>query len=185
MKKSEIENDASYLIQALKNDYDIPSFGTVMLVILKIMLPVYISVAYIYLLNEIIYAGAWSYWVGALGMYALTCGLLSFIVTAMLYQHAMLYLCLGEEVSKKSIIINLILSKAKVLYLLYLLVNNLVGVFLLFYKEGAVVLFGLSWFTFLILFAFGFSLIIGGYMTPAVTATLSKVSEVLSSKGSK
>ncbi|HEN4999249.1 TPA: hypothetical protein U6I48_004819 [Klebsiella aerogenes] len=182
MKKSEIESDARLLMQALSEDYEIPTFGRVLLVMSKVMLPVYISIAYIYVLNEVMYLRAWDYWFGVVTVYVLTCGLLSFIVMIFLYQHVMLFLCLGEDVCNKSTIIRIVRGKARFYYIAYVVINNVVGLCLLLYKEGAVVLFGLSWFVFLIIMGFCFSLSIGGYMTPAVTATLNKVGDILSSK---
>ncbi|HHR4183609.1 TPA: protein traS [Salmonella enterica] len=96
------------------------------------------------------------------------------------YSSVSIFLTLGNDVKRDSIILKIIKSKIEFYKRLLFIVNSLVGCVLLWAGEPFVAGLGFSWFATFILSTLFLQGSLSRYMTPAVVSSLSKVKELLS-----
>ncbi|EPS7491357.1 protein traS [Escherichia coli] len=188
MKRSEVEKDAYFILESLKEkDYEIPSnkqilgvlFRKIWLVYALQLIMVFLD-CYFYFSdeNDIFYSLN-----KFMGVLLLSFGsMLFFTLTFVgsMYSPVTMFLVIGEAVMEKSVLIQILSKKIRFYSKFLLLFNTLIGLFLLYFHEAAVAALGLSWFG-----SFLFCVIIlqgsmSRYMTPAAIDTISKIKTIIS-----
>lgn len=182
MKRSELENDAAYILDELKTrDYEIPTNSEILKIIFSKLGVVYFIqllfiVADVFINSD---RGEYHYFdtiILAFGSNAFFS--LAFVMVS--YNLVCIKMALGNEIRSRSVLIRLVEKKIHTYSLFLLLMNTVVGFILLWAGEGLVAGLGFSWFGIFcvsILFLQGS---LSRYMTPAVVNTLSKVQELFS-----
>ncbi|HCB2859830.1 hypothetical protein [Klebsiella aerogenes] len=182
--KLELEKDAQGLLESLNRDYEIPSSWVVSKFILKCMSVVYVMFILAFTLNSFAYSEGFDidFLMGLLIYGGGACLLLTGVAFVVLYGHVTMMYCIDREVLRRSIIIKIIKNMLISYSVFLILFNFIMALILIFVGDDYIIGYGLSWFASFLLASMAFSLSIGRYMTPAVTATLSKVGDILSSK---
>ncbi|ECQ0178534.1 protein traS, partial [Salmonella enterica] len=96
------------------------------------------------------------------------------------YSNVCMFLTLGDDVRRDSILLKIVKNKILFYTRLLLIVNSLVGCVLLWAGEPFVAGLGFSWFATFIVSMLFLQGSLSRYMTPAVVSSLSKVKELLS-----
>lgn len=187
MKRSELDKDADFILTSMKErDYEIPTNKKIMGVIFGWLKYVYFLQAIFVILAFAIYmeSGVLDYQFKKLiYLSLLSCVSMAFFSLAFIgatYSSVSIFLTLGDDVKRDSIILKIIKSKIEFYKRLLFIVNSLVGCVLLWAGEPFVAGLGFSWFTTFILSALFLQGSLSRYMTPAVVSSLSKVKELLS-----
>ncbi|WP_447088518.1 protein traS (plasmid) [Enterobacter asburiae] len=187
MKRSELEVDADFILASMNDrDYEIPTNK-------KVMGVIWCSLKYVYLLQFIFVILAFTLYKeeGSLDyqfkklifLTLISCASMAFFSFAFIgvaYSNVCVFLVLGDDVKRESILLRIIKSKIEFYKWLLLIVNSLVGCILLWIGEPFVAGLGFSWFVTFIVCGIVLQGSLSRYMTPAVVSSLSKVKEVLS-----
>lgn len=182
MKRSELEKDAAYVLDELKNrDYEIPSNREILKIIFSKLVIVYILQLAFIVVDVFVNAKSGEYhyfdtFVLALGSNVFFS--LMFLMST--YNHVCMRLALGNEIINQSVLIGLIEKKIHFYSVFLLFTNSIVGVFLLWVGESFVSGLGFSWFVTYLISMLMLQASLSRYMTPAVISSLSKVKELLS-----
>lgn len=186
MKRSELEKDADFILTSMKNrDYEIPTNK-------KIMGIIWGRLKYVYLLQVIFVILAFTIYkeVGDLDyqlkkliyLSLLSCATMVFFSLVFIgatYSNVCIFLALGDDVKRESILLKIVKNKIEFYTRLLLIVNSLVGCILLWTGEPFVAGLGFSWFVTFIVSMLFLQGSLSRYMTPAVVSSLSKVKELL------
>lgn len=187
MKRSELEMDADFILASMNDrDYEIPTNK-------KVMGVIWCSLKYVYLLQFIFVILAFTIYKeeGSLDyqfkklifLTLISCASMAFFSFSFIgvtYSNVCVFLVLGDDVKRESILLRIIKSKIEFYKWLLLIVNSLVGCILLWIGEPFVAGLGFSWFVTFIVCGIVLQGSLSRYMTPAVVSSLSKVKEVLS-----
>ncbi|EMZ4236917.1 protein traS, partial [Salmonella enterica] len=109
-----------------------------------------------------------------------TMAFFSLVFIAATYSNVCMFLTLGDDVRRDSILLKIVKNKILFYTRLLLIVNSLVGCVLLWAGEPFVAGLGFSWFATFIVSMLFLQGSLSRYMTPAVVSSLSKVKELLS-----
>lgn len=188
MKRSEVEKDAFFILESLKEkDYEIPSnkqilgilFRKIWLVYALQLIMVFLD-CYLYFseVDDISYV-----FYKFMGLLVLSSGSMLFFTLAFvgsMYSPVTMSLVIGKEVMEKSVLMQIMSKKIRFYSKFLLLFNTLIGLFLLYFNEAAVAALGLSWFG-----SFGFCVLIlqgsmSRFMTPTAIDTISKIKTIIS-----
>ena len=182
MKRSELEKDAAYVLDELKNrDYDIPSNNQILKVIFSKLVIVYAIQLFFIAADVFINAGRGGYHYFDALVIALGSNVFFSLVFLMSsYNFVCMRIALGNEIRNRSVLIGLIEKKIHFYSVFLLFTNSIVGVILLWVGESFVSGLGFSWFVTFIISALFLQGSLSRYMTPAVVSSLSKVKELLS-----
>lgn len=187
MKRSELDKDADFILTSMKErDYEIPTNKKIMGVIFGWLKYVYFLQAIFVILAFTIYmeSDVLDYQFKKLiYLSLLSCVSMAFFSLAFIgatYSSVSIFLTLGNDVKRDSIILKIIKSKIEFYKRLLFIVNSLVGCVLLWAGEPFVAGLGFSWFATFILSTLFLQGSLSRYMTPAVVSSLSKVKELLS-----
>lgn len=183
MRKSDVERDAFELMSSLKDDYEIPSSWSVVLPVLKIMLPVYIMHLLASALNGVVYYGDDGLMTLYAGLFfsAISCVVLTVTALMMSYGNVSVLLCVPKASRDRSILLRVFKKKLKIYCCVIVLINVVVAVALIFEDPKFILGYGFSWFACMIIGGLIFSMSMSRYITPAVAATLDKIRQVVSS----
>lgn len=187
MKRSELEKDADFILASMKDrDYEIPTNKKIMGIIFR-------RLKYVYLLQVIFVILAFAIYKesGDLGyqfkkliyLSLLSCATMMFFSLVFIgatYSNVCIFLTLGDDVKRESILLNIVKNKIVFYTRLLFIVNSLVGCILLWTGEPFVAGLGFSWFATFIVSMLFLQGSLSRYMTPAVVSSLSKVKELLS-----
>ena len=187
MKCSELEKDADFILASMKDrDYEIPTNKKIMGIIFR-------RLKYVYLLQVIFVILAFAIYKesGDLGyqfkkliyLSLLSCATMMFFSLVFIgatYSNVCIFLTLGDDVKRESILLNIVKNKIVFYTRLLFIVNSLVGCILLWTGEPFVAGLGFSWFATFIVSMLFLQGSLSRYMTPAVVSSLSKVKELLS-----
>ncbi|MCT4709140.1 hypothetical protein MUA04_02865 [Enterobacteriaceae bacterium H11S18] len=188
MKKSELENDAIKLLDSLNDDYVIPSSWAVIRPILKFMSVVYVMHLLALVLECVVYpdvvtTGAFLF---ILAIMFVSCIVLTGFAFLILYSNVNILLCINKDVLGRSLIAGIARRMIKRYFFAMIIFNIISAVVIVFVDKEFIVGYGASWFFSYLIAGISFSTSFNRYMTPAVTATFSKIGEFLSStKGDK
>ncbi|MDX8633890.1 protein traS [Salmonella enterica] len=182
MKRSELEKDAAYVLDELKNrDYEIPSNSQILKVIFSKLVIVYAIQLFFIATDVFINAGRVEYHYFDTLVIALGSNVFFSLVFLMSsYNFVCMKIALGNEIRNRSVLIGLIEKKIHFYSVFLLFTNSIVGVILLWVGESFVSGLGFSWFVTFIISALFLQGSLSRYMTPAVVSSLSKVKELLS-----
>lgn len=184
MKKSDVENDVRKVLDSLSTDYDIPSTWAVLKPILNFVVLIFIMFLLAILVDCLVYPNVANK--GAvlvmLSIAIMTCVVLFGVLYFMLHGLLNVILCIDRRALDESLLYRIVKRKLKFYVGVIVLFNMLTAAALIYGRNDYIIGYGFSWFMSIIFGSLIFSTSISRYMTPAVTATLSKVSEVLSSK---
>ena len=187
MKRSELEMDAEFILASMNDrDYEIPTNKKVMAVIWCSLKYVYLLQFIFVILAFILYKeeGSLDYQLKKLIFLTLiSCASMAFFSFAFIgvaYSNVCVFLVLGDDIKRESILLRVIKGKIEFYKWLLLIVNSLVGCILLWIGEPFVAGLGFSWFVTFIVCGIVLQGSLSRYMTPAVVSSLSKVKEVLS-----
>lgn len=184
MRKSDVERDAFELMSSLKDDYEIPSSWSVVLPVIKIMLPVYIMHLLASIVNGMVYYGD----DGLMTLYAglffsiISCVLLTVTALIISYANISVLLCIPRVNRDKSILLGVFKKKLKTYGCVIVSINVVVAASLIIEDPNFILGYGFSWFVCIIIGGITFSMSMSRYMTPAVVATLDKIRQVVSSE---
>lgn len=182
MKRSDLDRDAGYILDAIKaRDYEIPTNSQILKIIFSKLIIVYALQISFIVLDFILNTGSYGYHFFDTFVLAVGSNLffsLAFLMTT--YSAVCMNLIMGEEIRKQSMLLQIIDKKVRFYSCLLVFINTVIGIILLWAGERFVAGLGFSWFaTFLVS-----SLLLQGsmsrYMTPAVVSSLSKVRELVS-----
>lgn len=184
VKRVDLEKDAALILSAFQNDdYEIPTTGQIMKPIMKLMSVIYFIQIVGVVIDFILYNGEVDgyRWGDILILSGGGSLFVTIIVIMTLYSNVTLSLCLSDEVKKKSLICQIIKQRLRAYGVTMLVVNLLVGIGLLFYGHPWISTLSVSWFVTIMIAGITFNFSMSPYLTPAVTATLAKIHEVISS----
>ncbi|EJF5505672.1 protein traS [Salmonella enterica] len=187
MKRSELEADASFILASMNGrDYEIPTNKMIMSIIFGRLKYVYFLQLIFVVLSFVIYKepGDLDYQFKKIIYLSLlscvTMAFFSLVFIAATYSNVCMFLTLGDDVRRDSILLKLVKNKILFYTRLLLIVNSLVGCVLLWAGEPFVAGLGFSWFATFIVSMLFLQGSLSRYMTPAVVSSLSKVKELLS-----
>ncbi|EBN8559262.1 protein traS [Salmonella enterica] len=187
MKRSELETDASFILASMNGrDYEIPTNKMIMSIIFGRLKYVYFLQIIFVVLSFVIYKepGDLDYQFKKIIYLSLlscvTMAFFSLVFIAATYSNVCMFLTLGDDVRRDSILLKIVKNKILFYTRLLLIVNSLVGCVLLWAGEPFVAGLGFSWFTTFIVSMLFLQGSLSRYMTPAVVSSLSKVKELLS-----
>lgn len=186
MKYAELEKDAEFILISMKNrDYEIPTNK-------KIMGVIWGRLKYVYLLQFIFVILAFTIYQEAsdldyqfkrlIYLSLISCATMAFfslVFIAATYSNVCIFLVLGDDVKRESILLKIVKNKVEFYTRLLLIVNSLVGCILLWAGEPFVAGLGFSWFVTFIISMLFLQGSLSRYMTPAVISCLSKVKALL------
>lgn len=182
MKRSELENDAAYVLDEINNrDYEIPSNSHILKVIFSKLVIVYAIQLLFIAADVFVNAGRGQYHYFDTLVIALGSNVFfSFAFLISSYNFVCMRIALGSEIRNRSILIGLIEKKIHFYSVFLLFANSIIGLILLWAGESFVSGLGFSWFVTFIISALFLQGSLSRYMTPAVVSSLSKVKELLS-----
>ncbi|EAB4112938.1 protein traS [Salmonella enterica] len=187
MKRSELETDASFILASMNGrDYEIPTNKMIMSIIFGRLKYVYFLQIIFVVLSFVIYKepGDLDYQFKKIIYLSLlscvTMAFFSLVFIAATYSNVCMFLTLGDDVRRDSILLKIVKNKILFYTRLLLIVNSLVGCVLLWAGEPFVAGLGFSWFATFIVSMLFLQGSLSRYMTPAVVSSLSKVKELLS-----
>lgn len=188
MRRSEVERDARFIFESLKEkDYEIPSNKKILVVLFKKIWPVYILQLAMVFIDCYFYsdkdAGFLSCLISVFWLLLLSSGSMLFFTLAFvgsLYSPVTMSLVIGKEVMEKSVLIQILAKKIRFYSKFLLLFNTLIGFFLLYFHEAAVAALGFSWFGSFIFCGIILQGSMSRYMTPAVIDAITKVKAIIS-----
>ncbi|EDB3637357.1 protein traS [Salmonella enterica subsp. enterica] len=187
MKRSELETDASFILASMNGrDYEIPTNKMIMSIIFGRLKYVYFLQIIFVVLSFLIYKepGDLDYQFKKIIYLSLlscvTMAFFSLVFIAATYSNVCMFLTLGDDVRRDSILLKIVKNKILFYTRLLLIVNSLVGCVLLWAGEPFVAGLGFSWFATFIVSMLFLQGSLSRYMTPAVVSSLSKVKELLS-----
>ncbi|EBQ8410814.1 protein traS [Salmonella enterica] len=187
MKRSELEKDAGFILTSMNDrDYEIPTNKKIMGVIFGRLKYVYLLQIIFVVLDFFIYkeSGDLDYQFKKLIYLSLlscvTMLFFSLVFIGATYSNVCIFLTLGDDVKRESILLKIVKNKIEFYERLLLIVNFLVGCILLWAGEPFVAGLGFSWFVTFVISGLFLQGSLSRYMTPAVVSTLSKVKELLS-----
>ncbi|MCT7116945.1 protein traS [Salmonella enterica subsp. enterica serovar Montevideo] len=187
MKRSELETDASFILASMNGrDYEIPTNKMIMSIIFGRLKYVYFLQIIFVVLSFVIYKepGDLDYqFKKIIYLSLLSCATMAFfslVFIAATYSNVCMFLTLGDDVRRDSILLKIVKNKILFYTRLLLIVNSLVGCVLLWAGEPFVAGLGFSWFATFIVSMLFLQGSLSRYMTPAVVSSLSKVKELLS-----
>ncbi|MGU7131943.1 protein traS [Salmonella enterica subsp. enterica serovar Glostrup] len=187
MKRSELETDASFILASMNGrDYEIPTNKMIMSIIFGRLKYVYFLQIIFVVLSFVIYKepGDLDYQFKKIIYLSLlscvTMAFFSLVFIAATYSNVCMFLTLGDDVRRNSILLKIVKNKILFYTRLLLIVNSLVGCVLLWAGEPFVAGLGFSWFATFIVSMLFLQGSLSRYMTPAVVSSLSKVKELLS-----
>lgn len=184
MTRTEIEADAKFIVDSLQsNDYAIPETSEILKPIFKWLSIVYIIQVVGCLLDYMLHFSVWeSYDTSDVAiMSSVSCVVVTLMVLIIFYGNVSLSLCISREVRDKSILCRMIKVKLKAYIMAITSINIVCAIILLLCGPAWIGALGASWFVTIMLSCVLFSYSMSRYTTPAVTATLSKIGEALSS----
>lgn len=184
ISRSMVENDLVEVWESVKSkDYLIPSSIEIISLILKSIFPLYaiqliVFVAYCYNLPD------YRTWENALLLSVISLVGISFVIVALLYLPAYLYLCIDVEGKNKSIIINLAIKKIKVFSVFLFVVVLMVSVPNALNDKAELSLFIPSICTFVIgiVLSVCYRLSMARYLTPGAIKILKEINAFMSGK---
>ncbi|HBC0140593.1 TPA: protein traS [Salmonella enterica] len=186
MKRSELETDASFILASMNGrDYEIPTNKMIMSIIFGRLKYVYFLQIIFVVLSFVIYKepGDLDYQFKKIIYLSLlscvTMAFFSLVFIAATYSNVCMFLTLGDDVRRDSILLKIVKNKILFYTRLLLIVNSLVGCVLLWAGEPFVAGLGFSWFATFIVSMLFLQGSLSRYMTPAVVSSLSKVKELL------
>ncbi|EJJ3071828.1 protein traS [Salmonella enterica] len=182
MKRSELEKDVAFILDAFKEvDYEIPSNRNILKVIFSKLVIVYaLQVGFI--IVDVFFnskSGEYHYFdtiVLALGSNAF----FSVVFLMSTYDSVCMRLALGDEIINQSVFFKLIEKKIGFYSLFLMSVNTIVGFILILKDESLIGGLGFSWFVTYIISMLTLQTSLSRYMTPAVVSSLSKMKELIS-----
>ncbi|EHJ6639001.1 protein traS [Salmonella enterica subsp. enterica serovar Oranienburg] len=187
MKRSELETDASFILASMNGrDYEIPTNKMIMSIIFGRLKYVYFLQIIFVVLSFVIYKepGDLDYQFKKIIYLSLlscvTMAFFSLVFIAATYSNVCMFLTLGDDVRRDSILLKIVKNKILFYTRLLLIVNSLVGCVLLWAGEPFVAGLGFSWFATFIVSMLFLQGSLSRYMTPAVVSSLLKVKELLS-----
>lgn len=188
MKRSEVEKDACFILESLKEkDYEIPSNKKILGVLFKKLWSVYVLQIAMIVANCYVYydgsTGFLSYLISVLELFLLSSGSMLFFSLAFvgsLYSSVTMSLVIGKEVIEKSVLMQILAKKIRFYSKFLLLFNTLIGLFLLYFHEAAVAALGFSWFGSFIFCGIILQGSMSRYMTPTVIDAITKVKAIIS-----
>ncbi|EAQ2108466.1 protein traS [Salmonella enterica subsp. arizonae] len=187
MKRSELETDASFILASMNGrDYEIPTNKKIMSIIFGRLKYVYFLQIIFVVLSFVIYkepADLDYQFKKIIYLSLLSCVTMAFfslVFIAATYSNVCMFLTLGDDVRRDSILLKIVKNKILFYTRLLLIVNSLVGCVLLWAGEPFVAGLGFSWFATFIVSMLFLQGSLSRYMTPAVVSSLSKVKELLS-----
>lgn len=186
MKRSDLEKDADFILASMQErDYEIPTNKKIMGIIfgwLKyayLLQVIFIILAFtiykepgdlVYQIKKIIYLSLLS---------CATMAFFSLVFIGAIYSNVCIFLTLGDDVKRESILLKIVKNKIEFYTRLLLIVNSLVGCILLWSGEPFVSGLGFSWFVTFVVSMLFLQGSLSRYMTPAVVSSLVKVKELL------
>lgn len=188
MKRSEVEKDACFILESLKEkDYEIPSNKQILIVLFRRIWLVYVLQLIMVFLDRYFYFSEGndiSYNLNKfMGVLLLSSGSMLFFTLAFvgsLYGSVTMSLVIGKEVMEKSVLMQILAKKIRFYSKFLLLFNTLIGLFLLYFHEAAVAALGFSWFGSFIFCGIILQGSMSRYMTPAVIDAITKVKAIIS-----
>lgn len=181
--RRQLEEDASKLLSSFNNaDYEIPSSLGIVKVILKKLVPFYLLLIGGMLLDPVLYHAEWLdyYTSDLIGGGVISFVLVTVVWIAVFYVNTSMWLCIHQVAKDNSLILNILRQTVKRYLLGIFIINVFIAVFMLFYGAGWVGFLGVPWVVCTIIGAVMFNYSLSHYMTPAVTAALSKIGEMIS-----
>ncbi|HAJ7193942.1 TPA: protein traS [Escherichia coli] len=182
MKRSELEKDVAFILDAFKEvDYEIPSNRNILKVIFSKLVIVY-ALQVSFIIVDVFFnskSGEYHYFdtiVLALGSNAF----FSVVFLMSTYNSVCMRLALGDEIINQSIFFKLIEKKIGFYSLFLMSVNTIVGFILILKDESLIGGLGFSWFVTYIISMLTLQTSLSRYMTPAVVSSLSKMKELIS-----
>lgn len=182
MKRSELEKDVAFILDAFKEvDYEIPSNRNILKVIFSKLVIVY-ALQVSFIIVDVFFnskSGEYHYFdtiVLALGSNAF----FSVVFLMSTYDSVCMRLALGDEIINQSIFFKLIEKKIGFYSLFLMSVNTIVGFILILKDESLIGGLGFSWFVTYIISMLTLQTSLSRYMTPAVVSSLSKMKELIS-----
>ncbi|MHA3699951.1 protein traS [Yersinia enterocolitica] len=188
MRRSEVEKDACFILESLKEkDYEIPSNKKILSVLFRHIWLVYVLQLIMVFLDRYFYFSEGndiSYNLNKfMGVLLLSSGSMLFFTLAFvgsLYSSVTMSLVIGKEVMEKSVLMQILAKKIRFYSKFLLLFNTLIGFFLLYFHEAAVAALGFSWFGSFIFCGIILQGSMSRYMTPAVIDAITKVKAIIS-----
>ncbi|BDY42223.1 protein traS [Escherichia coli] len=182
MKRSELEKDVAFILDAFKEvDYEIPSNRNILKVIFSKLVIVY-ALQVSFIIVDVFFnskSGEYHYFdtiVLALGSNAF----FSVVFLMSTYDSVCMRLALGDEIINQSVFFKLIEKKIGFYSLFLMSVNTIVGFILILKDESLIGGLGFSWFVTYIISMLTLQTSLSRYMTPAVVSSLSKMKELIS-----
>ncbi|HCP5440421.1 TPA: protein traS [Escherichia coli] len=182
MKRSELEKDVAFILDAFKEvDYEIPSNRNILKVIFSKLVIVY-ALQVSFIIVDVFFnskSGEYHYFdtiVLALGSNAF----FSVVFLMSTYDSVYMRLALGDEIINQSVFFKLIEKKIGFYSLFLMSVNTIVGFILILKDESLIGGLGFSWFVTYIISMLTLQTSLSRYMTPAVVSSLSKMKELIS-----
>ncbi|EDQ4720292.1 protein traS [Salmonella enterica subsp. enterica] len=182
MKRSELEKDVAFILDAFKEvDYEIPSNRNILKAIFSKLVIVY-ALQVSFIIVDVFFnskSGEYHYFdtiVLALGSNAF----FSVVFLMSTYDSVCMRLALGDEIINQSIFFKLIEKKIGFYSLFLMSVNTIVGFILILKDESLIGGLGFSWFVTYIISMLTLQTSLSRYMTPAVVSSLSKMKELIS-----
>ncbi|MBS9286904.1 protein traS [Escherichia coli] len=182
MKRSELEKDVAFILDAFKEvDYEIPSNRNILKVIFSKLVIVY-ALQVSFIIVDVFFnskSGEYHYFdtiVMALGSNAF----FSVVFLMSTYDSVCMRLALGDEIINQSVFFKLIEKKIGFYSLFLMSVNTIVGFILILKDESLIGGLGFSWFVTYIISMLTLQTSLSRYMTPAVVSSLSKMKELIS-----
>ena len=184
IRKSEVEEDALIILSSLEKDYEIPTSWMTVKPVLKSMVIVYCLLIISAVVNAFVYRDndypmdiLW----GGVFFSVISSVILTLVALMMSHGSITMLMCVPKNVRDDSILINIARKKLKVYGCGIVAINIIVAFLLISERSDFIIGYGVSWFACMLIGGFAFSMSMSRYMTPAVTATLSKIGEALSS----
>lgn len=188
MKRSEVEKDACFILEYLKEkDYEIPTnkqilgvlFGKIWVVYALQIIMVFLDRCFYFSEGGGIYYNVYK----LMGLLLLSSGSMLFFTLAFvgaMYSPVTMSLVIGKEVMEQSVLMQILSKKIRFYSKFLFLFNTLIGLFLLYFHEAAVAALGLTWFGSFVLCVIILQGSMSRYMTPAAIDTIVKLKAIIS-----